>query len=74
MDEVTNMELEEGKLVKLGSTLEGENPFMVVSPQSCGSPQKPYIHFVYKLEDVTEINSIIITHKLNVNPSIKPIK
>lgn len=44
MDEVTNMELKEGKLVRLGSTLEGENRFKVVSLKGCGSSQKLHIH------------------------------
>lgn len=69
VDEVTIMELKEGKHIKLCSVLEWENRCKVLEALKSRIPT-----FAWKLEDITNIDPTIITRKLNVDLSIKPVK
>lgn len=62
-------ELEERKLVRLDATLEGKNRAKVLEVI-----KSRISTFTWKPEDVIGIDPIIITHKLNVDPSAKPVK
>lgn len=69
VDEVTTEELEEGKLVRLRSALERENCAKVLEVL-----KSRISAFAWKLDDIIGIDPTILSHKLNVDPSVKLVK
>lgn len=69
VDEVTIVQLEEGKKVRMGSIIEGKNRDKVLK-----TLKSRISTFAWKIKDITGVDPIIITHKLSVDPFAKMVK